>query len=119
MTSVGWVLILLSSVCMAVSSLLLRLSIDRIGGFYFHISSIAKLVIQPLFLFGCILYCFAVIGWFRIIASETLNVAYPLMMTITFTLVTMLSFIILKEPIGLYKIIGLVLIISGITLMSQ
>ena len=119
MTPFGWILLLASSVGMAGSTFMLRLSIDRAGGFSFSLYSFGSLLQQPLFLMGFVFYGLAVLGWFRIIATEKLSVAYPLMITITFALVTVGSMVILKEPVGVLKILGLGLIITGVVLVTQ
>jgi multidrug transporter EmrE-like cation transporter len=119
MSLTSWFLTLLASLAMASASFLLRLSIDRVGGFYFTTNSILKLVAQPMFLFGLIFYAFSVGCWFKIIASEKLSVAYPLMITLTFALVSLGSVIILKEAFTLVKAIGLLLIVVGIFLTTR
>lgn len=87
MTIHGWIYIVICAVCAAASSFLWRVSIDRIGGFTFHLSYILKLFFQPLFTVGVLLYAVSSLARFRAIATESLNVAYPRMISVTFILV--------------------------------
>ena len=119
MTYLGWILLLACSVFMACATFMLRLSIDNAGGFFFTLRSFIHLATQPLFLLGTLAYALSMLGWFKIIATESLSVAYPLMITMTFVLVSLGSVIILKEPLGATKVLGLGLIIAGIVFVSR
>jgi multidrug transporter EmrE-like cation transporter len=119
MTPYGWILICANSLCMASSAFLLRSCIDRAGGFLFNFKSFFTLSMQPMFMLGVVLYGLSVIGWLKIIATEKLNVAYPLLIALTFFLVTIGSIMIFKEPLGMLKVLGLILIIVGIVLITR
>jgi EamA-like transporter family. len=47
-----------------------------------------------------------------------LSVAYP-MLSIGYILIMLISYFLLNEPIGIYKIIGTLLIICGIYFISK
>lgn len=119
MSKAGWIYILTCAVSAAVSSFFMRMSIDRAGGFTFDLSSILRLFLQPLFIAGVLLYAVAGLAWFRVIATEHLNVAYPVMISMTFILVSIGAAILFKESITVPKLLGLCLIIFGIFLVSR
>ena len=52
----------------------------------FHDNSRLDIVFQPLFTVGVLLYAVASLARFRVIATESLNVAYPVIISVTFIL---------------------------------
>jgi multidrug transporter EmrE-like cation transporter len=119
MTINGWVYISICAISAAVSSFILRVSIDRAGGFTFNLSSVSRLFVQPLFIVGVFLYAVAGLAWFRVIATEHLNIAYPVMISVTFILAFIGAAVLFEETVTIPKLLGLSLIIFGIFLVSR
>jgi multidrug transporter EmrE-like cation transporter len=119
MSKLGWIYIATCAVSAAISSFLIRMSIDRAGGFTFAIPSILRLFLQPLFLVGVILYGVAGLAWFRVIASEPLNIAYPVMISMAFLLVSLGAAVLFKENVTLQRLLGFGFIVFGIYLVSK
>ncbi|MHB8811618.1 MAG: DMT family transporter [Desulfobulbaceae bacterium] len=119
MSKFGLLLVITCSLCAAVSSFLFRISIARAGGFSLNISSLVHLALQPLFIIGLFLYAAMSIIWLRVLATEPLTIVYPLLISLTFLLVTCGGMYFFKELITLTKITGLVFIISGIILVGR
>ena len=73
------------------ANLMMRAGIDAGGGFAPQAAGVVlefvRLLPQPLFLSG-FLYFLASLVWLRVVASEPLSVAYPVLVSLTFTLVT-------------------------------
>lgn len=74
---------------------------------------------RPLFITGLVFYGLAMIAWVKVLSSEPLNLAYPVLVSITFALVVVTASILFKEPFGTYKIVGVLFLLIGITLMAQ
>lgn len=119
MSKLGLLLVISCALCAATSSFLFRISIDRAGGFSLNISSVVNLLLQPLFIIGIVLYGAMSIIWLRVLATEPLSVVYPLLISLTFLLVTCGGMYFFKELITVTKITGLVFIISGIILVAR
>jgi multidrug transporter EmrE-like cation transporter len=107
----------------AVSNLLIRAGIERYGGFKPSglldlASQFFGLILQPLFSIGFLLYFVAALIWFRTIAIAPLTVAYPLMISLTFFAVTLGAVVVWGEPLTAGKLIGLGLILAGISVVS-
>jgi len=71
------------------ANLMLRTGIDAAGGFAFTglcgtVSVIARLSLQPAFAAGFVIYFLASVVWFRIVATEPLTLAYPVLVSLTF-----------------------------------
>src|SRR5262249_53390908 len=93
MSATGLVLVLVTAALTMAANLLLRVGIIAAGGFSFGglaetVRGLVALFTEPRFLLGFVLYFVASVVWFRVVATERLSVAYPLLVSCTFTLVT-------------------------------
>jgi multidrug transporter EmrE-like cation transporter len=123
MSATGLLLVLVTAALTMVANLLLRSGIDAAGGFSLGgvattAASLLKLFMEPKFLIGFVLYFMASVVWFRVVATEPLSVAYPLLVSCTFTLVTAGAVIVFSEPLTLRQMLGLAVILAGIALIS-
>ncbi len=123
MTRPGLLLILLSAVLTVAANLLMRAGIDRAGGFPATLSEIPDALLglarQPMFDIGFILYGLAALVWFRIVASQELSTAYPLLVSITFVFVTLGAALVFNETITWRKVIALTCIFAGIFIFGK
>jgi drug/metabolite transporter (DMT)-like permease len=123
MSTLGVWLIILSGVCTAVANLMMRRGVLNIGHFQLSAAAMKTQVIalaqQPLFVIGFLLYGVAALIWFRILASEPLSSSYPMLVSLTFLLVTVGAMLVFGEKVNALKIAGLVVILGGILLVSR
>lgn len=123
MTATGWFLIMLSAILAVFANLMLRAGVDRAGGFVTDLTSIhvalLNLVKQPMFDIGLFMYALATLVWIKILSVEQLSIAYPVMVSITFALVTLGAVLFFKESLNTYKILGLLIIFAGILIISR
>lgn len=124
MSSTGLILLVLTAVMTMGANLMLRAGIDSAGGFRLDgpmqiVQGVVNLFLQPVFVIGFIAYFLASLVWFRVVATEQLSVAYPLLVSLTFTLVTAGAVIIFHEPLTLRKVVGLAAILGGIAIISM
>ena len=80
--------------------------------------TIAKMFLMPNVLLGLFFYGISTIFWLIALSKIELNVAYPLL-SIGYVLLMILSYFLLNESITLYKVIGTLLIVAGVTLLSR
>jgi multidrug transporter EmrE-like cation transporter len=123
MSSSGYVLVLLTALMTMGANLMLRAGIDAAGGFAIGglvdiVRAMLKLFMQPLFSAGFIVYFLASLVWFRIVATEPLSLAYPILVSLTFSLVTAGAVVFFHESLSLQKVIRLATIIGGIVIIS-
>ncbi len=119
MSYLGFLLVLACSLSAAGSSIFLRISIDKIGGFSFNLDSILKISTSPLFLAGLVLYGMTGFIWLKILATEELSVAYPLLIGLTFMLVSVGAVVFFREHISIIKFVGFVFIVLGIYVVTK
>lgn len=123
MTKIGWFFVLLSAGLTVLANLLLRTGVERAGGFAVELaavrSGLLNLIKQPLFDLGLFLYALASIVWFRVLSTEPLSIAYPVLVSTTFMLVTIGAVMFFRESLNMYKVIGLTVIFAGIFIISR
>lgn len=119
----GLFLVLLSAVLTMSANLMLRAGIDAAGGFSFSgpaqfFPALIKLFMQPMLVAGFVTYFIASIVWFRVVATQSLSVAYPTLVSLTFILVTAGAVILFGEPVSMRKLAGLAVILAGIGIVT-
>ena len=103
--------------------MMLRAGIGAAGGFTLGsvtqiLRGLVALFMQPLFALGFVIYFLASVVWFRVVATEALSVAYPILVSLTFVLVTAGAAFLFSEPVSLRKLVGLAVIATGIAIVS-
>ena len=117
------ILIVVSALMTAGANLALRAGIMRVGGFRLDpstaFSQMWMLATQPLFVGGVILYGSAAIVWFRVLSLVEVSTSYPILVGLTFFLVTVGSLTLFGEHVGLLKLGGLIVILTGIVMVAR
>ena len=80
---------------------------------------ILSLGLQPLFLIGLGFYASSALVWFAVISREGLSGSYPLLVGLTFALVTLGAIVFFDEQVGWVKLVGVVVILGGIIIVSR
>jgi multidrug transporter EmrE-like cation transporter len=123
MISEGWLFVVFAAFCTAAANLLLRAGILRAGGFSFSGAALGhqflSLVNQPVFDIGVILYGVAALVWFRVLSVMEVSTSYPVLVSLTFALVTVGSLLLFKEQVSWLKLTGLGVILAGIAIVSR
>jgi multidrug transporter EmrE-like cation transporter len=123
MRTTDWGLVLTSVGLTVVANLLLRAGLDRAGGFPVRLADIPagllRLGAEPFFDLGMGLYVAAMLVWFRVLATQPLTTAYPIVMSLNFVLVTLAAVLLFRESLSAMKVIGLVVILAGIFVLSR
>lgn len=123
MSITGILLVLLAAGLTMAANLLLRAGIDAAGGFAADgameaLRALAHLFLQPRFTVGFMTYALASVVWFRVVATEPLSVAYPILVSLTFLLVTAGAVAFFGEALSVRKALGLLVILGGIMIVS-
>ena len=119
MTLAGFLLLLVTAACMALANLLMKSGIAQAGGFVPSLPSLFGLLRQPAFLSSFLLTGIAALMWFRILSTQKLSVCYPLFVSLTYSLITIGAFYFLHEKISMQKLLGLAIIVAGITTVAR
>jgi multidrug transporter EmrE-like cation transporter len=123
MSVTGMFLVTCAAAITMIANLLMRAGLQRGGGFSpadvtAVLPSFFKLLLDPLFAVGFVGYFAAALVWFRVLSTEPLSLAYPVLVAMTFLMVTSGAALLFQEPVSLRKLIGLILIVVGIAVTS-
>jgi len=118
-TLAGFVLLLITAVCMSVANLLIKHGIEAAGGFTPSASALFRVLRQPAVLAGMLLAGISALMWFRILASQKLSTCYPLFVSFTYSIITLGAFWFLHEKVSAQKLVGLAIIVAGITTVAR
>ncbi len=77
-----------------------------------------RALFDPFIASGVLAAFIASLTWLVAISKISLNVAFPLYYGLTFALVVLGSILLLNEPISIPKLVGIVLILSGVIIGS-
>lgn len=84
----------------------------------FNFASILKTFMSPYVLGGLVAYGLSTVVWLFVLKNFPLSVAYP-SLALTYVIITGVSVLFLGEAINIIKILGLLLIISGVYLINR
>jgi multidrug transporter EmrE-like cation transporter len=104
---------------MALANLLIKSGIAQAGGIALSFSAVVALLRQPALVGGFLLTGIAAILWIRILATQKLSTCYPLFVSLTYTLITLGAVYFLHEKLSTQKLVGLIVIIAGITAVAR
>ena len=81
-------------------------------------STLIPIFFNPYILLGLAMYGLSTVFWLIALSKKDLSFVYPFI-ALTFIIVLILSSVILKESIGIYRIIGTFIIILGLILIMK
>lgn len=104
---------------MAGANVLLKNGIARAGGFHLSVADLLRLARQPEFAGGVLLTGIGAVIWFQVLATQKLSTCYPLFVSLTYFFITLAAFYLLHEKISAQKLVGLAVIVLGITVVAR
>lgn len=118
----GYFCIMITIVCTVYGQLAIKWHMAKIGdlppGVLDKLLLLARQLVNPWIISGFGSALVAALAWMAVLTRFDLSYAYPFM-SLSFFLVMVLSVILFHEPIGLYKIVGMLLVIGGIIVGSR
>ena len=114
-------LILLSILFVASGQLMLKQGLTELGTLDFSLAqlsgTIALIFTKPLVLLGLSLFASSSLLWLTALSRAELSFAYPLM-SISYATVAVTSFLIFHETINWTRILGIAIILIGISILA-
>jgi len=83
------------------------------------LSKILVIIFEPMILLALSCYAVGVVAYLFLLSKVELTSVYPICTSLTFAGITFFGWFLLKEPLSLPKISGIVLIIMGIVLIER
>jgi len=102
----------------ATANLLMRHGLLSAGGISLqsdsHITMVLNIIKQVPFDIGFIMYGLAAIVWFRVLSIAQVSSSYPILVALTFMLVSVGAMIFFKDTFSLQKGLSILVILIGI-----
>lgn len=122
--NLGFIQLLLISVTFNVTAnILLKKGVLAFGGLSgqkAHITTeLLKAAVTPYLWIGLALYGLSFLIWLRVLSFNDLSRAYPIFAATVFLFTSLGSLIFLKENISLMRVLGIVIILSGIYVVAR
>jgi len=113
----------LAALVTVAGNLLMRAGVVKSGGFKLAAGALVPQLVglarQPLFFTGAVLYVVSALIWFSVISTEQLSTAYPILVSLTFLLVTAGSVVFFAESVSLFKAFGIAIMLTGIWIVAK
>jgi multidrug transporter EmrE-like cation transporter len=112
-------IILAANITAALGQLILKVGMGQIGevdGIY--LEKVIQMFTNPIVLLGLASYAVSTVFWLTALSRKDLSYVYPFF-AVTIILVMILSYFVLHEQIGIYRILGVIVIILGILVISR
>lgn len=91
---------------------------NQLGGIHIdNILDVIKFFFTPAIFFGIATYGISTIFWIITLSKFDLSYAYPFL-SIGYILILVVSYFLFKETITIFKVLGILAIMSGIVLIS-
>ncbi len=119
MTANGFLFLLIAGLMTAVGNLLLRHGATTLPPFQFNLVFLTQVLQNAYFVGGVFLYGAALLPWMNVIAKNDLSISYPMLVGLTFLLVTGGAFYFFDEGFSFQKILGILIIATGILLVAK
>lgn len=117
-----WFLIFASVLLGALGQVSMKKGMSHLGSvslkFSTFFASLTQMITTPFVLLGIFLYAVGTIFWLTLLSKWELSYAYP-MISISYILVLLFSWIFFQEKFGFVRIFGVLLICSGVILVSR
>lgn len=110
-------LILFSVLLNAIAQILLKKGMISVGNLALSVEFITKCVLNPYILGGFGIYAISIISWLIVLSKVQVSIAYPFL-AFGFVFSAVVAYFAFGEPLGVYKIIGIVLICAGLVLLA-
>jgi len=84
----------------------------------FNYTTLSTVLMNPYVLLGFVMYGLSTIFWLIALSKKDLSFVYPFI-SLTYIIVLVLSSLVLKESIGVNKIVGTLAIIIGLIIIAR
>jgi uncharacterized membrane protein len=111
------IIILTGILCASLGQVFWKLGMNAVGAIdNFSISGIVSMFLNPLVFLGLLMYGLSTIFWLIALSQKDLSYVYPFI-ALTFIIVLLLSKFLLHENVGIYRIVGTLIIIAGLIIV--
>jgi multidrug transporter EmrE-like cation transporter len=114
----NWIILGVAIFLNALANVLIKIGVmDK--GVKVNIKMLIALITTPAIFGGILSFVLALAAYGYVLSKMNLSIAYPLMTSIGFMIVTLASWLILKESITLIQVMGFLFILSGVWMVAK
>jgi multidrug transporter EmrE-like cation transporter len=103
-------------------NLLLKHGMMQVGDFSTNSGSLMSFALKtftrPEILIGMVLYIGSFVMWLGLLSMMDISIVYPVFVSAAFVIVTAVSIFLFHESVNTLRIIGIAVVVAGITLVS-
>lgn len=114
-----WMILLAAIILNAAANLLIKLGMNRVGEITLQTSLLAKLITNPFLIAGVASFGLSLAVYSVSLQKFELSVAYPLMTTSGFLLLSVCSAFWLKESFTVTKVMGMIVVLIGVFMIAH
>ena len=123
MTTQVFLFVLGSALLTACANLMMRNGLVLAGGLSMQDGGIPELLLrlakQWTFVLGLVAYALAALVWFRVLPIAEVSTSYPVLVGLTFIMVSAGAVLWFRESIGVLKVVGVAVILAGIVMVAK
>jgi len=123
MTAQVFLLVFASALMSVIASLTMRYVLPLVGGLHVGSDGVLGLVLrlarQWTFVLGLVATALAALIWLRVLSVAEVSTCYPILVGLTFVMVSVGAVLLLRESISFLKIVGIAVILAGIVLVAK
>jgi multidrug transporter EmrE-like cation transporter len=123
MTTQIFLLVLGSALLTACANLMMRHGLVLAGGLSIQGDGLPGLMLrlarQWTFVLGLTAYALAALVWFRVLSVAQVSTSYPILVGLTFVMVSVGAVLWFRESINFLKVVGVAVILAGIVLVAK
>lgn len=114
-----WMILCTAILLNAAANFLIKLGMNKVGSSALQVSILIKMATNPFMLTGMISFGLSLIVYSITLQKFELSVAYPLMTTTGFLLLSICSALWLKESFTITKILGMIIVLIGVFMIAH
>jgi multidrug transporter EmrE-like cation transporter len=114
----NWIILGIAISLNALANILIKVGVMDRGG-KFTVEMVTQVITSPTIIGGIVSFAIALVAYGYVLTRMNLSIAYPLMTSVGFIIVTLTSWLFLKEPITPVHTIGLLFILSGVWMVAK
>jgi multidrug transporter EmrE-like cation transporter len=123
MTTQVFLFVLASALLTVIANLTMRQGLVHAGGLHLQgdgvVGLLLRLAKQWTFVLGLTAYALAALVWFRVLSVAEVSTSYPILVGLTFVMVTVGAALLFKESVNLLKVVGIATVLVGVILIAR
>lgn len=114
----NWIILGVAIFLNALANVLIKIGVME-KGVKVNMKMLIAVITTPAIVGGILSFAFALAAYGYVLSKMNLSIAYPLMTCIGFMIVTLASWLILKESIAPMQVMGFLFILSGVWMVAK